>query len=264
MKMTSNTVLITGGASGIGFELARQLLLLGNTVIVTGRDEARLGRAKQQLPALHTFQSDVGDPRAIDALFDEVTRKFPTLNVLVNNAGLMRKINLQNGEHDLRDLTLEVETNLIGPIRMVQRFLPQLKSQPLAAVVNVSSGLAFVPLPISPVYCAAKAGLHSFTRSLRKQLLRTNVRVFELAAPLTATTLVDAFDPEDMKGSTAMKVDVMVGHAIDAMLHDRFEIRPGQSNLLKIMSRIAPEFILGQLSKPVDRMLAQHASRRAT
>jgi uncharacterized oxidoreductase len=257
MNTSGNTVLITGGTSGIGFELAKQLLELGNGVIVTGRDQSKLDRAKQKLPGLHTFRSDVGDLRAIDSLFNQVTEAFPALNVLVNNAGIMRKLNLQSGAHDLNDITLEVETNLIGPIRMVQRFLSHLKAQPAAAILNVSSGLAFVPLPLSPVYCAAKAGLHSFTQSLRVQLKTTHIKVFELAAPLTQTSLVDAFDPEDLEGSTAMKVDQMVGIAIDALSRDRFEIRPGQSNALKIMSRIAPQFILRQLSKPVDRMLAQ-------
>jgi uncharacterized oxidoreductase len=257
MNTTSNTVLITGGTSGIGFELARQLLDLGNTVLVTGRDQAKLDDAKKKLPKLHTYQSDVGDAKAINALFAQVTGEFPALNVIVNNAGLMRKINLQKGEHDLAEISVEIETNLIGPIRMVQRFLPHLKAQPTAAILNVSSGLAFVPLPISPVYCAAKAGLHSFTQSLRVQLKNTNIKVFELAAPLTKTTLVDAFDPEDMKGSTAMPVDQMVAFAVDALRRDRFEIRPGQSNMLKIMNRIAPQFILDQLSKPIDRMLAQ-------
>jgi uncharacterized oxidoreductase len=257
MKTTGNTVLITGGTSGIGLEMARQLLELGNTVLVTGRDQGKLDRAKQKLPALHTYRSDVGDVDAIESLFLRVTTDFPALNVLVNNAGIMRKINLQSGAHDLHDVTREIEINLTGPIRMVQRFLAHLKAQPVAAVVNVSSGLAFVPLPLSPVYCAAKAGLHSFSLSLRVQLKNTNVLVFELAAPLTETSLIDAFDPGDMEGVTAMKVDRMVAVTLDAMRRDRLEIRPGLSNFLKIMSRLAPAFAIKQLSKPVDRMLAQ-------
>ena len=125
--------------------------------------------------------------------------------------------------------------------------------------MNVSSGLAFVPLPISPVYCATKAGLHSFTESLRVQLKNTKVEVFELAPPATQTELLDAFNSEDMKGVSIMKVEDMVKAAVQGMQTDRFEIRPGQANQLKMMSRVAPGFILKQMSRSVDRMLrTQH------
>ena len=121
--------------------------------------------------------------------------------------------------------------------------------------MNVSSGLAFVPLPISPVYCATKAGLHSFTESLRVQLKNTNVKVFDLAPPLTQTELLGGFDIDDMKGASLMKVEDMVTVAVKGMQTDRFEIRPGQANQLKMMSRVAPGFILKQMSRSVDRML---------
>ncbi|SFT00016.1 uncharacterized oxidoreductase [Paenibacillus sp. BC26] len=255
MKMSGNTILITGGTSGIGFEFAAQLLKLGNTVIITGRDQVRLDDTKKKLPNVHTIQSDAGDPRAIAALFGIVVKQFPKLNVLINNAGLMRRINLHDPEVDLDDLNREIATNLSGPIRMVKQFLSHLKSQESAAIMNVSSGLAFVPLPISPVYCAAKAGLHSYTQSLRAQLKNTKVKVFELAPPLTETPLLDAFDSVDMAGSKAMSVSQLVGAAIRGMEQEKFEIRPGQSNALKLMSRIAPKFIFGQLSKSVDNML---------
>jgi uncharacterized oxidoreductase len=139
---------------------------------------------------------------------------------------------------------------------MVKKFLPHLKTKSEAAIVNVSSGLAFVPLPVSPVYCATKAGLHSFTLSLRVQLKKTKVKVFELAPPATQTELLGDFNAEDMKGVSIMKVEKMVEAAISGMQNDHYEIRPGQSNQLKIMSRVAPQFILNQMSRPVDRMLA--------
>jgi uncharacterized oxidoreductase len=139
---------------------------------------------------------------------------------------------------------------------MVKQFLPHLKTKSTAAIVNVTSGLAFVPLPISPVYCATKAGLHSYTLSLRVQLQKTKVKVFELAPPATQTELLAAdFNSDDMKGVSIMKVEDMVKVAVSGMKADRLEIRPGQSNQLKMMSRIAPQFILNQLSKPVERML---------
>ena len=194
MKLTSNTILITGGASGIGYELTKQLTALGNTILITGRDQAKMDRAKAAFPKIHTFRSDVSDPKAIATLYEEVTKQFPELNILINNAGIMRKINVHDKAGSLEDITREIEINLSGPIRMVKQFLPHLKTKSEAAIMNVSSGLAFVPLPISPVYCATKAGLHSFTESLRVQLKNTKVKVFDLAPPAIQTELLGDFN----------------------------------------------------------------------
>lgn len=256
MKMTKNTILITGGTSGIGFEFIKQLSELDNIIIVTGRDLQKLERAKQTFPNIHTIQSDVSDSKTIVELYEQVTKQFPDLNILINNAGIMKKINLQDTTGSLSDLTQEMEINLNGPIRMVRQFLPHLKTRSEAAIINVTSALAFVPLPIFPVYCATKAGLHSYTLSLRAQLKNTKVKVFELAPPATKTELLGNFSEEDMKESSIMVVEDMVKIAVDGIKKDRWEIRPGQSNLLKMMSRIAPDFILKQLSKSVDRMLS--------
>jgi uncharacterized oxidoreductase len=156
MKLTNRTVLITGGTSGIGLELAKQLQQRGNTVIVTGRDQAKLDATRRLLPGIHTFKSDVSDPAAIAVLHGSVIAQFPKLDTLVNNAGIMRNLSL-NHDRDLVDVTQEIETNLSGPVRMVQQFLPHLKTREHALIINVSSGVAFIPLPISPVYSATKA-----------------------------------------------------------------------------------------------------------
>ena len=189
MKLEKKTVLITGGTSGIGLELAKQLLQKGNTVIVTGRDQEKLDAAKQALPGIHTFKSDVSDPTAIADLYASVLAQFPALDTLINNAGVMRNLNL-NQARDLNDVTREIEINLNGPVRMVQQFLPHLKTRNGALIVNVSSGLAFVPFPASPVYCATKAAIHSFTQSLRVQMEGTGVTVRELAPPAVETPLL--------------------------------------------------------------------------
>lgn len=257
MQLSGNTILITGGTSGIGLELARQLLNRKNTVIVTGRNKDKLDQVGKQLPQVHVIQSDVSQTEEIQSLLLKVTREFPDLNFLVNNAGIMRTINLNAENGSPEGLTQEIDINLKGPIQMVRAFLPHLRKKPTSAIVNVSSGLAFVPLPTAPVYCSTKAALHSFTLSLRVQLKGTNVKVFELAPPATQTELLADFDPEDMKGISIMKVDEMVRVALSGIEQDRFEIRPGQSNQLKFMSRLAPEFILRQMSKPVDRMLKE-------
>ncbi len=255
MNITGNSILITGGAGGIGLELVKQLSSRSNKIIITGRDLAKLETAKALYPNIHIIQSDVSKSSEINLLFDQVTKEFPEVNILINNAGIMRDINMNDGDADLEDITREIDTNLKGPIRMVKKFLTHLKSKPMAAIVNVSSGLAFTPLPNFPVYCATKAGLHSFTLSLRVQLKNTNVKVFELAPPATDTELLGDWKPEDMKGVSIMKVEDMVAAAVRGMESDRYEIRPGQSNQLRLMSRVAPGFILKQMSAQMERLL---------
>ncbi len=263
MKMSGNTILITGGTSGIGLELARQLAALNNTVLVTGRDQAKLDLVARDNPSLTTLRSDASDRAAIAQLFHRVTNEFPKLNVLINNAGIMRKINLLESGGDLEDLAREIHINLTGPGCMVKQFLPHLRAQPNAAIVNVTSGLAFVPFPISPIYSATKAGLHAFTRALRVQLKNTSIRVFELAPPSTQTPLQDAFDATDVKASANMDVGKLARAAIKGLAGNRLEIRPGLSNVLHWIGRLAPALGLKMTSGPVDAMLAQTQAKGA-
>jgi uncharacterized oxidoreductase len=258
MELSGNTILITGGTSGIGLELAIQLSKRNNTIIVTGRDPNKLREIQQKIPGVHTYQSDVSDPAAIVSLYQRVTKDFPDLNVLINNAGVMRMISL-NGQNGLQDVGREIEINMLGPVRMVEQFLPFLKTKRHAAIVNTSSGLAFLPLPSAPIYCATKAGIHSYTQSLRIQLQSTNVKVFELAPPSTSTPLMDNFGSDTFNSNSqgVMKVDKMVSAAIKGLGKDTYEITPGISNVLKFMSRFAPNFMLKQLSRPVAEELAK-------
>ena len=253
MKLSGNTVLITGGTSGIGYEFAAQFLKRGNTVIITGRNQRRLEEARNNLPGVHTFQCDVRNPEAITALFDAVTGELSALNVLINSAGIMRRVNVLDRENNVENISGEIETNLTGTVRMVMQFLPHLNAQKEAAIVNISSGLAFVPLPIAAIYCATKAAVHSFTQSLRVQLKNTRVRVFEVAPPMTRTPLFTGeIHTADVSGVSMMDVSRMVSEAMKGMEKDDWEIRPGMSNLLKFMSRLAPALILKRLSRSVD------------
>lgn len=250
MELTNNTILITGGTSGFGFEFASRLVALGNTVIITGRNKNKLGETKKQLPGVHTFQSDVSDPTAIAALYKVVTEQFPELNILINNAGEMRKINLHDTSIDLLNITREVEINLMGPIRMVQQFLPHLKTKKTAAILNVTSGLALVPFPLSPIYGATKAGLRSYTQSLRVQLKKTGIKVFELLAPSANTPLNDKFSTVDgFDSKNNMNPDKIIDAAIKGLKSDTLEIYPGLSAIIKLMSRVAPGLLLSQTSK---------------
>ena len=248
MKLSAKTILTTGGTSGIGLELARQLLKRRNTVIVTGRDQHKLDQVQEALPGVYGFQSDVSDPVAIEGLRAQVLHQFPTLDVLVNNAGIMRNLNL-NDERTLVDVTREIEVNLAGPVRMMQSFLPHLKTRKGALIVNVTSGLAFVPLPLSPVYCATKAAMHSFSQSMRAQLAGTSVTIVELAPPATETPLLRGEFEKEYQGQKAMSVETLVAKTIAGIESGTLEIRPGLSNILKIMSRLAPNFMFKQLAK---------------
>jgi uncharacterized oxidoreductase len=259
MKLHGNSILITGGSGGIGFELASQLLRRGNEVVVTGRDQAALDSARQKLPGLRTIRSDVRDPNAIATLHQQVMKDLPGMNVLINNAGIMRKINLQTFGTDLQDITEEIEINLSGPIRMVMQFLSHLRAQDRPAIINVSSGLAFNPYPISPIYGAAKAGVHSFTQSLRVQLKHTKIQVFELAPPAVDTPLNHKF-VEELKGAPLMSPGKLVEEALKGFERDRMEIRVGLAKLMHLLSRLAPGFILRQLSKPVDGCVLRRRS----
>lgn len=250
MDLTNNTILITGGTSGLGYEFATRLLDLGNTVIITGRDQVKLDQAKARLPKIHTFQSDVSDPKAIALLYQQVTSRFPELNMLINNAGEMRKISLHNTSIDLSDITREIEINLMGPIRMVQQFLPHLKTKKTAAILNVTSGLALIPFPLSPIYGASKSGLRSYTQSLRVQLKNTNIKVFELVAPGAKTPLNDKFATEKGFDEKILMDPVkLIETAINGLMKDKLEIYPGLARIMKIMSRIAPKLLLSQTSK---------------
>jgi uncharacterized oxidoreductase len=248
MKLEHRTVLITGGTSGIGRELAREMLRRGNVVIVTGRDEGRLDAVGRDLPGVHTVKSDVADPVAIEALHRDVLARFPDLDTLVNNAGIMRNLKLEESR-GLVDVTREVVSNFTGPVQMVQQFLPHLKSRPAALIVNVSSGLAFVPFPSAPVYCATKAALHSFTQSLRVQLAGSGVTVVELAPPGTETPLFRGEFAREMRGEKAMDPNLLARRALAGIEAGRLEIRPGLANVLKVMSRVAPGFMLKQMTK---------------
>jgi uncharacterized oxidoreductase len=200
MNMTGNTVLITGGASGIGLSLAVALLAAGNTVIVAGRRQSVLEAAVAAHPGLIAHVLDVENADAITAFAAQVTKAHPGLNVLINNAGIMRSEDLLSPPGFLADAAATTATNFLGPILVTAALLPHLRAQPHATVINVTSGLAFVPLAATPTYSATKAALHSYTQSLRHQLRATNVEVLELAPPMVQTDLTpgQATNPHGM------------------------------------------------------------------
>lgn len=199
MQMTGNTILITGGGSGIGRGLAEAFHGLGNQVVIAGRRKEVLDAVTAANPGMRSAVLDIGSADDIQRFAGEMEREFPGLNVVIHNAGVMRPETFASDA--TADAEAMVTTNLLGPIRLTAALLPGLKEQPRSVVMTVSSGLAFLPLAMTPTYCATKAAIHSWTQSLRYQMKGTNVQVIELVPPYVQTELMGpqmAADPRAM------------------------------------------------------------------
>ena len=212
MKTTGNTILITGGGSGIGRGLAEAFHKLGNHVIIAGRRQQALDETTAANPGMTSLTLDILNAAAIRSFAVKLAAQYPALNVLINNAGIMRAEKLQAQPDDLADVEATIATNLLGPIRLTAALLPLLQKQPYSAILNVSSGLAFVPIAITPTYCATKAAIHSYTQSLRFQLRGSTTEVLELIPPYVATDLMNgASDPR------AMPLDTFIAEAMEIL-----------------------------------------------
>jgi len=209
MRMSGNTIFITGGGTGIGQGLAKAFHALGNKIIIAGRREAPLKETARACPGMDYREIDLRDPRNVAEVADWLVMTHPEVNVLINNAGIMPNDNTGGFMDDEKALAT-VETNLLGPIRMTSALIEHLKTKPYAVVVNVTSGLGFTPLAHVAVYCATKAALHSWTMSLRVRLRGTNVRVLELVPPWVRTALAGGYD-----NPRAMNLDDFIAEAME-------------------------------------------------
>jgi uncharacterized oxidoreductase len=226
MKITDNTILITGGGSGIGRGLAEAFHALGNKVIIAGRRQSVLEETTNANPGMASVTLDIDDPDAIRSFAQEVTELHPTLNVLINNAGIMRPENLKAPKvEDAEDI---ITTNLLGPIRLTAALLPHLQKQSSAAIINVSSGLAFVPFPTTPTYSATKAALHSYTVSLRVHLQGTPVEVIEIIPPAVATDLTPGRTTDDPR---MMSVEDFIAETMQLL---KTQPTPAEVNVEKV------------------------------
>ena len=242
-----NTILITGGASGIGYEFAKQLNGT-NRIIIVGRNKEKLEKVKKELKNIHIFECDISNPKDIKALYETISYEFPNLNILINNAGLANRIDLHE-ETSYEKLTEEMNINFNGSVYMTSQFLPLLKKQKSAGIINVTSALAYVPFANSPIYSASKAALHSFTQSLRIQLKNTNIKVFEIAPSVTKTQMIDSFSEEELKKMKIMTTKTLVNKSIKEINKGTQNIGVGETNALKMLNRISPSFALKMLNK---------------
>jgi uncharacterized oxidoreductase len=197
MNTAGNTILITGGGSGIGRGLAEAFHKLGNQVVIAGRRQQALDEVTAANHGMRSAALDIEDPASIRNFGTKMAHGFPALNVVVHNAGIMRPENVQGQSDYLADAEAIVATNLLGPIRLTATLLPLLRRQPRSTIMTVSSGLAFVPMAMTPTYCATKAAIHSYTLSLRHQLKGTTTEVIELIPPYVQTHLMGQGQAED-------------------------------------------------------------------
>ncbi|PZM17184.1 SDR family oxidoreductase [Rhizobium tubonense] len=214
MKMTGNTVLITGGGSGIGRALAEAFHKLGNQVIISGRRHAALAEVTAANPGMKSLTVDMSDKDSLKVLAAELSSTYPKLNVVINNAGIMKLEDMKSAPDYLAVAEETIATNLLGPIRLTAALLPHLQRQPQAAILTVSSGLAFVPMVLTPTYSATKAAIHSYSMSLRRQLEGTAVDVIEIVPPYVQTTLMGDHQASD---PMAMPLDEFIAEVMEIL-----------------------------------------------
>ena len=227
MKPDGHVVLITGGATGIGFALAAKFLAMGNRVIVVGRNEAALQKAKQLLPEISTCVADVSR----DSDRERLVALYPDITVLVNNAGV--QVYKPIAESTPQEVEQEISINFTAPILLSLTFLPLLRSRKSAAIINITSGLALVPKQATAIYCATKAALHSTSQSLRWQLEGSSVRVFEVLPPFVETAMTAH------RGGGGLKPEQLVDAFWCGFAADRYEMLIGSTKLLKLINRVS-------------------------
>lgn len=231
MQTSNNHVLITGGSSGIGLALAKKFLATNNEVTIVGRNGAKLTAVKEKHPQLKIATADLTNRESLQQL----VRQCPNINVLINNAGVQYEYQFADAATPVAQIDMELDTNSNGLFHLTKLYLPHLLQQPTAAIVNVSSALGIVPKESAPIYCASKAAVHVFTKSLRWQLEDSSVKVFEIIPPLVDTAMTN--------GRSANKIspEKLVAEFWQGWQKDQFEMRIGRVKQLFFLNRLAPK-----------------------
>lgn len=248
MDQSKQTVLITGGGSGIGLAIAKKFLVNDNVVIITGRNLAKLEKVKAEMPDIHIFQSDVNSDDDVKALEQIIEKKFKGIDVLINNAGIMNLVDAGDAENNLKTQLQEIEINYQSPIRMLHYFMSQLKMSKNAVLINISSCLAYVPFSQAPVYSGTKSALHFWTLSIRPQLKSYGIKVVELLPPVVDTPLAHGANITEDEKLKPMAPDKLADIFWKDFKNGKEEITPGISKQLKLMSRLAPKLIFRKLN----------------
>lgn len=247
MKLTGNTILITGGSSGIGLELSKQFVNTQNKVIICGRSQKRLEEAKKLVPELEIYQCDISDKKQCADLALYIEDKFPQLNMLINNAAIVNRAVFHSSDDILNMAQEEIETNFMAPIRLVKLLLPVLKTNKYSHIVNTTTGLIYSPRADYPFYNATKAALHSFTQVLRKQTEDLDLKITEAMFPAVNTPWHNGNPPK-----IAISPQQAVNEMFKGMKKDKSEIRIGSASLLYKIARIAPGFAFKKVNSLVN------------
>ena len=232
MKTSDNTILITGGASGIGLALTEQFAAT-NTVVICGRRKEKLQEAKERLPGITTKECDLKNERERRELAGWLTESFPELNMLINNAGIQQECDL-GALKDIERVREELEINFVAPVHLSSLLIPRLKSKLNSAIINISSGLAFTPLAVVPIYCASKAAMHSYSLTLRYQLSQSTVKVFEIAPPIVDTDLDKGRRGSRQQSHNGITPEEFARQAVEAIRNDTYEAAIGSAANLKL------------------------------
>jgi uncharacterized oxidoreductase len=234
MKVTNNTILLTGGTSGIGYELVRRFYELGNRLIVVSSDPDKLTSLRSQFPDIDTIPCNLADSTQVDALIRRCVADYPDINVLINNAGIQYNYDWKTEPHGYQKITDEIAINLISPLHLTYGLLPVLLKHPEAALVTVSSGLIYAPKKTAPIYCGTKAAIHTTTKALRYQLESTSVKVFEIIPALVDTPMTAG------RGTGKITPQQLVEEFLRNFGKNRLEIRIGKTKLLRLLQRLSP------------------------
>jgi uncharacterized oxidoreductase len=235
MKLTDNTILITGGSSGIGLALAQSFYELGNKIIIAARDIEKLNAVKKQFPEIDCVECDLTKQADIDGLVVFIEQHYPTLNMLFNNAAIQYNYQFLTEPNIVNKVDYEVSTNLTSTIKLCGLFLPTLLKNDNAAIINISSGLAISPKKSAPVYCGTKAAIHNFTKALRYQMEGTTVKVFEILPPIVETPMTVG------RGKNKIMPERLVEEFMNDFQNNKEESYIGKTKLLKLISRISPK-----------------------
>ena len=243
MKTKNNTVLITGGSSGIGLELSKAFIEKGNKVIICGRSKENLDAAKSAAPDLITYQCDLSDSKECSHLTKKITENYPDLNILINNAAIVHKASFMVDTQILEKLDAELQTNFVAPIQLINQLIPVLERNKNAEIINITTGLIYAPRAIYPFYNATKAALHSFTQVLRLQMAGRKIKITEVMFPAVNTPWHKGNPPK-----IAISAKEAAYEMIKGLEKGKDEIRVKGAKLIYILSRIAPGFALRKIN----------------
>lgn len=235
MNLGENIIVLTGGTSGIGLELLKQFYALNNKIIVTSTRQSKLDDLKHKFPKISTLVCDLGDEKSVRELIAVCREKHRDINILINNAGIQNNYDWLTEENGFSKIENEIRVNFTSPMQLINGLLPILSENKNAAIINVSSGLAFAPKRSAPIYCATKAAIHNATKALRYQLENSEVKMFEIIPPLVETPMTEG------RGKGKITPKQLVDEFMRNFKRNRLESNIGKTKLLRLIQRISPK-----------------------